>query len=112
MGNGNVYMIVLLVIFVAYLYFGMIRPTKKQTTKRLEMSRLLKKGDPIVNIGGLHGVIDYIELTAGTVVIDTDGIYLTLHLNAVRGVATRPDTHTPAPADKAEATHTDEQRVE
>ncbi|EGF42420.1 preprotein translocase subunit YajC [Lacticaseibacillus rhamnosus MTCC 5462] len=50
------------------------------------------KGDPIVTIGGLHGVIDSIDQQAGTVVIDSDGIYLTFNLNAVRGVASRPAT--------------------
>ena len=58
MGNGNVSMIVLLVIFVAFMYFGMIRPQKKQQQKRQEMLSQLKKGDPIVTIGGLHGVIE------------------------------------------------------
>ena len=111
LGNGNVSMIVLLVIFVAFMYFGMIRPQKKQQQKRQEMLSQLKKGDPIVAIGGLHGVIDSIDQQAGTVVIDSDGIYLTFNLNAVRGVASRPATPTPAPAAKAEATNTDEQRV-
>ena len=87
LGNGNVSMIVLLVIFVAFMYFGMIRPQKKQQQKRQEMLSQLKKGDPIVTIGGLHGVIDSIDQQAGTVVIDSDGIYLTFNLNAVRGVA-------------------------
>lgn len=111
LGNGNVSMIVLLVIFVAFMYFGMIRPQKKQQQKRQEMLSQLKKGDPIVTIGGLHGVIDSIDQQAGTVVIDSDGIYLTFNLNAIRGVASRPTTPTPAPAAKAEATNTDEQRV-
>ncbi len=56
-------------------------------------------------------MIDSIDQQAGTVVIDSDGIYLTFNLNAVRGVASRPATPTPAPAAKAEASNTDEQRV-
>lgn len=43
LGNGNVSMIVLLVIFVAFMYFGMIRPQKKQQQKRQEMLSQLKK---------------------------------------------------------------------
>lgn len=110
MGNGNISMIVLLVAFFAFMYFFMIRPQKKQQQKRQEMLNGLKKGDPIVTIGGLHGVIDSIDQQAGTVVIDSDGIYLTFNLNAIRGVASRPAA--PAPAAKSEeAANTDEQRA-
>ncbi|RXT59099.1 preprotein translocase subunit YajC [Lacticaseibacillus chiayiensis] len=103
-------MIILIVFFIAFMYFFMIRPQKKQQQKRQEMLNQLKKGDPIVTIGGLHGVIDSTDQQAGTVVIDSDGIYLTFNLSAVRGVASRPAT--PAPAAKTEETvNTDEQRA-
>ncbi|MFK5279478.1 preprotein translocase subunit YajC, partial [Lacticaseibacillus paracasei] len=88
--NGNVTMIFMLLLFVGFMYFGMVRPQKKQQQKRQEMLNQLKKGDPIITIGGLHGVIDSIDQQAGTVVIDSDGIYLTFNLSAVRGTATRP----------------------
>ncbi|BBF73711.1 preprotein translocase subunit YajC [Lacticaseibacillus paracasei] len=94
--NGNMTMIIMLLIFVGFMYFGMVRPQKKQQQKRQEMLNQLKKGDPIITIGGLHGVIDSIDQQAGTVVIDSDGIYLTFNLSAVRGTATRPAA--PAPA--------------
>ena len=86
--NGNMTMIIMLLIFVGFMYFGMVRPQKKQQQKRQEMLNQLKKGDPIITIGGLHGVIDSIDQQAGTVVIDSDGIYLTFNLSAVRGTAT------------------------
>ena len=110
--NGNMTMIIMLLIFVGFMYFGMVRPQKKQQQKRQEMLNQLKKGDPIITIGGLHGVIDSIDQQAGTVVIDSDGIYLTFNLSAVRGTATRPAAPAPAATvTKAEEAHnTDEQR--
>ncbi|MDN6223388.1 MAG: preprotein translocase subunit YajC, partial [Lacticaseibacillus paracasei] len=51
--NGNMTMIIMLLIFVGFMYFGMVRPQKKQQQKRQEMLNQLKKGDPIITIGGL-----------------------------------------------------------
>lgn len=45
--------ILLLVLF----YFLLIRPQQKQQKVRQEMLGALKKGDRIVTIGGIHGVI-------------------------------------------------------
>jgi preprotein translocase subunit YajC len=39
-----------------------------------------------VTIGGLHGVVDTINNADKTVVIDSDGIYLTFNLGAIRNV--------------------------
>lgn len=91
------------------MYFSMIRPQKKQQTKRQEMFNQMKKGDHVVTIGGLHGVIDAIDNDAKTVVIDSDGIYLTFNLAAIRdiqpsGVAAQAPAPAAAEAQKAVAT--------
>lgn len=84
--GGSMGMIVMLVIVFGLMYFMMMRPQKKQQQKRQEMLNQMKKGDHIVTIGGLHGVIDTINKTDKTVVIDSDGIYLTFNLGAIRTV--------------------------
>lgn len=52
----------LILLFVIF-YFLLIRPQQKQQKKRQEMLKSLKKGDRIVTIGGLHGVIKEIDET-------------------------------------------------
>ena len=83
-------MIILVVIMFAFMYFGMMRPQKKQQQKRQEMLNSMKKGQKVVTIGGLHGVIDSIDKANGTVDLDLDGIFLTFNLTAIRTVGDTP----------------------
>ena len=41
----------------AIFYFLLIRPQQKDRRKREQMLRALKKGDRVVTMGGLHGII-------------------------------------------------------
>jgi preprotein translocase subunit YajC len=50
----------LILLFVIF-YFLLIRPQQKQQKKRQEMIKSLKKGDRVVTIGGIHGVIKEID---------------------------------------------------
>ena len=50
----------LILLFVIF-YFLLIRPQQKQQKKRQELLGSLKKGDRVVTIGGIHGVIKEIN---------------------------------------------------
>ncbi len=52
----------LILLFVLF-YFLLIRPQQKQQKKRQEMLKSLNKGNRIVTIGGIHGVIKEIDDT-------------------------------------------------
>lgn len=52
----------LILLFVIF-YFLLIRPQQKQQKNRQEMLKNLKKGDRVVSIGGIHGVIKEIDDT-------------------------------------------------
>jgi preprotein translocase subunit YajC len=52
----------LILLFVIF-YFLLIRPQQKSQKKRQEMLKSLKKGDRVVTIGGIHGVIKEIDET-------------------------------------------------
>ncbi len=52
----------LILLFVIF-YFLLIRPQQKQQKARKEMLSALKKGDRVVTIGGIHGVIKEIDDT-------------------------------------------------
>ncbi|HOB28303.1 MAG: preprotein translocase subunit YajC [Dethiobacteria bacterium] len=50
---GIIWMVVIFAIF----YFILIRPQQQQQKKRSEMLSSLQKGDRVVSIGGIYGVI-------------------------------------------------------
>lgn len=83
---GTISTLLMIVIMFVFFYFFMMRPQKKQQQQRQEMLSGLKKGDKVVTIGGLHGVIDKVDRQSNTVDLDLDGIYLTFNLSAIRTV--------------------------
>ncbi|TKI72101.1 preprotein translocase subunit YajC [Lysinibacillus mangiferihumi] len=58
----------IILMFVA-MWFILIRPAKKRQQETQNMQSSLQRGDKVITIGGLHGVIDAIEDTAVTLVI-------------------------------------------
>ena len=77
-------LIPIILMFVIF-YFLLIRPQQKRQKQVQEMQNALEKGDAVVTIGGLHGVIH--ALDEGTVVIKTnDGTQLTYDRSAIKEV--------------------------
>lgn len=46
-----------LILFVAVMYFLLIRPQAAQARRRREMLKSLREGDRVVTVGGLHATI-------------------------------------------------------
>ncbi|WP_078379555.1 preprotein translocase subunit YajC [Sutcliffiella halmapala] len=74
-----------LLLMFAIFYFLLIRPQQKRQKQVREMQTNLQKGDRIVTIGGLHGIVDALDedkivLKAG------DGSRLTYDRQAIRDV--------------------------
>ncbi|MDR2662390.1 MAG: preprotein translocase subunit YajC [Treponema sp.] len=59
-----------IVAIVAIFYFLIIRPQNKKQKETQKMLQALKKGDRIVTIGGIHGVIQSVR--EGTVILKVD----------------------------------------
>ncbi|KJW12005.1 preprotein translocase subunit YajC [Levilactobacillus spicheri] len=97
----------MLVIFLALMYFLMLRPQQKQQKKHREMMSELKKGDHVITIGRLHGVIDEINEADKTVTLDCDGIYLVFDLRAIAQVTAQAPQAVTAPA-ASDAAETEE----
>ncbi|MCK8624675.1 preprotein translocase subunit YajC [Apilactobacillus xinyiensis] len=89
-----------IVVLFALMYFMMIRPQKKQQQKHAETLRQLKKGDHVVTIGRLHGVVDAIDQDKKTVSLDCDGIFLTFDLNAIASVSQQSPAEVASESDK------------
>ncbi|TCP32260.1 protein translocase subunit yajC [Scopulibacillus darangshiensis] len=73
-----------LIIFFVIFYFLLIRPQQKRQKKTREMQSSLKKGDKIVTIGGLHGIVDTIDDQSVTMKCHTSK--LTFDRAAIRDV--------------------------
>lgn len=74
----------LILMFVVF-YFLLIRPQQKRQKQVREMQEALQKGDSIVTIGGMHGVVHAID--EGTVIITAgDGTKLTYDRASIRDV--------------------------
>ncbi|WP_077618933.1 preprotein translocase subunit YajC [Bacillus sinesaloumensis] len=73
-----------LILMFAIFYFLLIRPQQKRQKATLQMQSSLQKGDKVVTIGGLHGIIDSID--ENKVVIKSGNSNLTYDRQAVRDV--------------------------
>lgn len=74
-----------LLLMFAIFYFLLIRPQQKRQKAVQQMQSALKKGDKIVTIGGMHGIVDAID--EGQVVVKSgDGSRLTFDRAAIREV--------------------------
>ncbi|WP_438059144.1 preprotein translocase subunit YajC [Streptococcus ruminicola] len=80
--------VIMLLVMVGLIWF-MQRSQKKQAQNRQEQLKALQKGDEIVTIGGLYGIIDEVDVDNQKMILDIDGVYLTFELGAVKRVVNK-----------------------
>ncbi len=68
-GGNYSFLIMMLLIFVV-MYFFMIRPQQKKQKEIVKFRESLKKGDKIVTIGGIYGVV--VEVKEQYVLMEVD----------------------------------------
>lgn len=73
---------ILIVVMIAVFYFLLIRPQRKKAQQHDQMVSKLKKGDEVVTIGGMYGVIK--KMTDENVVIEVDkGVRIRMAKSAI-----------------------------
>lgn len=72
----------MIVAWIAIIYFFMILPNKKKQKKQKEMFDSLKEGNEIVTIGGIKGTISSIQEDYIQIRVDK-GVNLTVRKSAV-----------------------------
>lgn len=97
------------VAIIGVMWLMMIRPQRKRQQETQQMLDSLQKGDSIVTIGGLHGVVDEVVTDNNTVVIDCEGIYLTFERRAIARIITKAETVTNTAAPEDLGTNTPEE---
>ena len=73
----------IILMFVIF-YFLLIRPQQKRARQVNEMQAALQKGDAIITIGGMHGIIDAID--EDKIIIKAGDGRLTFDRSAIREV--------------------------
>ncbi|HFI0933968.1 preprotein translocase subunit YajC [Streptococcus suis] len=85
----------IMVAMVGFMFYSQ----RKQQKQRQDALSQIKKGDEIVTIGGLFGIVD--EIDDKKVVLDVDGVYLTFERGAIRNRVTSATTTTVAAEEPA-----------
>ncbi len=69
--NSSWSMWIMLILIFVVMWFFMIRPQRKQQKELEKFRNSLKRGDKVVTIGGIYGVVD--EIKERQVIIKVDG---------------------------------------
>ena len=98
-GTGSTFnwiWIVMLLGIVAFFYFFMIRPQKKQEKQANDMRNALQVGDEITTIGGIIGEIVSIKEETITIETSRDRTKIRFLRSAVRSVDVRAEDKNPS----------------
>jgi preprotein translocase subunit YajC len=81
---------VLILAMILVFYLLLIRPQRKRSQEHEEMVTKLERGDEVVTIGGVHGVIK--RMTDDTIVLEVDkGVRITFARSAISRRLTQPE---------------------
>ncbi len=93
--GGGLGMLIPLILIVVIMYFFMIRPQNKKQKETQKMLDALKKGDKVITIGGIHGVVTQTKEQTVVIKVD-DGTKIEFNRSAISSVV----TDKPASAEK------------
>lgn len=72
----------MIIIMIVMFYFLLIRPQKKQRQQKEALVAALKKGDKIVTVGGIHGIVHQVSKKTITIKI-SDGVFVPFNKVAI-----------------------------
>jgi len=115
-GGGGFMTFLPLVAIIAIFYFLILRPQKKRQQESQKMLSALRKGDRVVTIGGIHGIIQSVR--ENTVIVKVDeNVKLEFNRSAISGVVShghsrddRDDRKADTSEERDEDTSEDEDR--
>ena len=97
------------VLIIAIFYFFLIRPQNKKQKETEKMINALKKGDKIVTIGGIHGVVSSTKEKTVIVKVD-DNCKIEFSRSAIAGVESDKPAETKKAAEASESETTEEKK--
>ena len=91
-GGPASYMNILFIVLIfGVFYFFMIRPQNKQRKETQRMLSELRKGDKVVTIGGIHGVIQSVRENSVILKVD-EGCKIEFNRSAIASVKERGES--------------------
>ena len=84
-GGGTLMTFLPLVAIIGIFYFLILRPQKKRQQEAQKMLSALRKGDRVVTIGGIHGIIQSVRESTVIVKVD-ENVKLEFNRAAISGV--------------------------
>ena len=97
------------VLIIAIFYFFLIRSQNKKQKETEKMINALKKGDKIVTIGGIHGVVSSTKEKTVIVKVD-DNCKIEFSRSAIAGVESDKPAETKKAAEASESETTEENK--
>ena len=97
------------VLIIAIFYFFLIRPQNKKQKETEKMINALKKGDKIVTIGGIHGVVSSTKEKSVIVKVD-DNCKIEFSRSAIAGVESDKPAETKKAAETSESETAEENK--
>ena len=61
--GGNMSFLIMMVLIFAVMYFFMIRPQQKKQKEIMKWRESIQKGDKVVTVGGIYGVVAEVKPT-------------------------------------------------
>lgn len=80
--------IVMIALMIVMFYFLLIRPQKKQRKEQEARIAAMTKGDKVITIGGMHGIVHHISKETVTIKI-SEGVFVPYNKVAIATVETR-----------------------
>ena len=87
-GGGGIAAFLPFFLIMLIIYFLMIRPQAKRQKEKQNMLLTLKKGDKVITIGGIHGVVSGMKNQGKLIVLKIDkNLNININRSAISGLA-------------------------
>ena len=97
-------------LMIIMFYFLIIRPQKQQRKEQEDRIASMKKGDKVVTIGGMHGIIHHISKETVTLKI-SEGVFVPFNKPSIASVeSSKKSSAKEKENDKKEDTETSEKK--
>jgi preprotein translocase subunit YajC len=83
--GNNTFLIIMMVAFIGFFYFVIVRPQNKKKKDMENMLKNMKSGDKVVTIGGAHGKVVSVKDDTVTIRVD-DKAEITFEKSAISRV--------------------------
>lgn len=100
MGGNLTMQVGLLVVFIAAMYFLLIRPQKKKEKQVADMRNSLQPGDEIITIGGIYGKVVKVKDDSIVIAVGADKVKFEMTKWSISSVVNKSTSRAAAPAEE------------